>query len=1211
MISNTKLLQFVTAFLLFIGLSDMKATAQVVENPKAVCDLLNRIGGEGTAERIATTIDPSVASAGREAFVLTSQDGKPCIKGSNVSALTTGINWYLNHYAHVNIAWNNLTTDLSQVEFPVPTKQEKHSTTVGYRYYLNYCTFSYSMSTWTWERWQKEIDWMALHGINMPLQIVGLDVVWQKLLTQDLGYTDDEANAFIAGPCFQAWWGMNNLQGWGGKNPAWWYKRQEALAKKILARERELGMEPVLPGYAGMVPSDIAKKGYSANNQGNWCGFLRPFILDPNTEAFAEISAKYYARLAEVMGMSAYYSMDPFHEGANTSGIDVASAYKRIGEVMFKANGKAKWVIQFWQWSQAQYNVLSQVSKGKLIVLDLFSDAHTHFGEYNGHDAVYCILPNFGGRTGLFGRLSKVMKDFYAQKSLNTNVKGVGATPEAIEQVPVLYDALFELPWRTSAPSPQAWLKDYTLARYGTSNTAAQKAWELVRNSALNCETSLQGPHEAVFCARPSLTVDRVSSWGGTGIFYDTQMMVGAAHNMLAAQLSGANYSYDLTDFSRQALTDYGHQLLASINEAAKSQNEAEAYAKRRDAYLQLMLDLDELLSTNENFMLGRWTNMARGIADEAEGTTEADRQWLELNNARTLISTWGDENSSEGSGLRDYSYREWAGMMKDFYYPRWQAFFNNRDNGKVLPNWFANDWKWAHNASLSYSDQPTGNTAEVAARLLGKYFATLQKTDGTPYYIYRYLATDATSTLVFSALRGETFTLPLATPTDGTTLSFGIDLDNDGTIADNEMTETTAMNIPATAACGKAKAMLKFNDGTQLLFTVILKDNITEARSVTVQTADAKQGRVQISGTTKLTVTNAKEVTMRATPANGCEFLNWTDESGRVVSTENPYTYYGAAPQTFTAHFFADKWGMPQENMADYNDMKSFGQFLRSIAVAQNGGEEKNVYAATDCPESLCQTTQMVKAPQGSRFKLHWLSFGGLNYCRLSAYIDLNADGDFEDEGEVLEVYGKKESPANDALNDYVLTVTLPYDLPLGITRIRLRFDSSWASGWDSKTDGMPAKSETKRMVYDIPVLVTDRSSEACTVTVKSADMKQGTADANGQPDTYTYRAGEEIVLRAYPTDGYAVDHWTDTYGRRVPQAWSDGNFLRFYAPESGTYTVVFKPATTDGISAVENSAAKAAYVYDLLGHKFANGSFQHLPSRIYIANKEKRMGK
>lgn len=228
-----------------------------------------------------------------------------------------------------------------------------------------------------------------------------------------------------------------------------------------------------------------------------------------------------------------------------------------------------------------------------------------------------------------------------------------------------------------------------------------------------------------------------------------------------------------------------------------------------------------------------------------------------------------------------------------------------------------------------------------MAARLLGKYFATLQKTDGTPYYIYRYLATDATSTLVFSALRGETFTLPLATPTDGTTFSFGIDLDNDGTIADNEMTETTAMNIPATAACGKAKAMLKFNDGTQLLFTVILKDNITEARSVTVQTADAKQGRVQISGTTKLTVSSTKEVTMRATPANGCEFLNWTDDSGRVVSTETR-TPIMARRRRLSRHIFCRQMG---HAAGEYGGLQRH-EILRAISplhrCGANGGEEK-----------------------------------------------------------------------------------------------------------------------------------------------------------------------------------------------------------------------------------------------------------------------------
>ena len=103
MISKTKLLQLVVAFLLIVGIANTKATAQIVENPQGVCDLLNRIGGEGTAERIVTIVDPTVGSSIREAFVVTSKDGKPCVKGSNLSALTTGINWYLNHYAHVKL----------------------------------------------------------------------------------------------------------------------------------------------------------------------------------------------------------------------------------------------------------------------------------------------------------------------------------------------------------------------------------------------------------------------------------------------------------------------------------------------------------------------------------------------------------------------------------------------------------------------------------------------------------------------------------------------------------------------------------------------------------------------------------------------------------------------------------------------------------------------------------------------------------------------------------------------------------------------------------------------------------------------------------------------------------------------------------------------------------------------------------------------------
>ena len=96
---------------------------------------------------------------------------------------------------------------------------------------------------------------MALHGINMPLQIVGLEEVWRKFLTMEedgkrkYNYSDQEAKAFVPGPAFTAWWGMNNLEGWGGTSQdGWggvqddaWYKRQTTLARNIVNRQRELG----------------------------------------------------------------------------------------------------------------------------------------------------------------------------------------------------------------------------------------------------------------------------------------------------------------------------------------------------------------------------------------------------------------------------------------------------------------------------------------------------------------------------------------------------------------------------------------------------------------------------------------------------------------------------------------------------------------------------------------------------------------------------------------------------------------------------------------------------------------------------------------------------------------------------------------------------------------------------------------------------------
>ena len=53
---------------------------------------------------------------------------------------------------------------------------------------------------------------------------------------------------------------MGNMRGWGGPLSQLWISSQKDLQLKILARQRGLGMRPVLGAFAGFVPSAFAEK---------------------------------------------------------------------------------------------------------------------------------------------------------------------------------------------------------------------------------------------------------------------------------------------------------------------------------------------------------------------------------------------------------------------------------------------------------------------------------------------------------------------------------------------------------------------------------------------------------------------------------------------------------------------------------------------------------------------------------------------------------------------------------------------------------------------------------------------------------------------------------------------------------------------------------------------------------------------------------------
>ena len=859
------------------------APVQEVVNPDAVVALVNRIGGIGTSNNFKFVHDRSLNG---ETFVIGAEEGKILIKGSTISAITTGIGWYLNNIAHINIAWNSLNEKTTTVKWdpnagyadlshlPLPTTTETHTSDAKYRYYLNYCTFGYSMTSWTWTRWQQEIDWMALHGINMPLQIVGLEEVWRKFLTMKDGsgnskynYTDDEAMAFVAGPAFTAWWGMNNLEGWGGTGTdGWggvqddaWYKRQQALATQILTLQRDLGMQPVLPGFSGMVPSNFGtKNSISTNPNGNdWGGFTRPHIINPTSDRFAGIAADYYACLKEVMGESQYYSMDPFHEGGGTAS---NGDYTLIYNAMEAAKPGSQWVIQQWQWDGGSQKLsLSDVPAGKLIVLDLFSDGKPEFDKhgYNGYapqDAVFCAIPNFGGRSGLMGRLQNVTDNYFTYKAKHKTIKGIGTAPEAIEQTPVTYDLIYQLPWMNGEkPNVEEWVNNYSIARYGKDNTVVKEAWSLLRQGPLNYGAdAIQGPVEDVWAARPNLIAKEASSWGATisrnwngtivaGNTYTKvrrQMLIDAVYKLIDQEdeleltdgsVHKSNYNYDLVEFGGAVIADYAHDLLLGIKEAKDASN-TDLYNARKNAFLQLILDMDEFRGTNLNFRLGKWTQEARDAAKEAKtyGATIANEDWYEFNNARTILTTWGDK--SQNSGLKDYSYRSWQGLLADYYYPRWKYYFENNCTDP-LAGYFFFEWNWAHGLThevgqstksttrleegakgYSYSREPEGNTVEKAVEMLGKYIIPVPMADGT-HYAYRYLTNDLSNKVTIIATGNSIDLTQYFGALEGATVT--------GEFMDGSATDLQNIPLQSNLADGAYTGTITLADGTVLTFGV------------------------------------------------------------------------------------------------------------------------------------------------------------------------------------------------------------------------------------------------------------------------------------------------------------------------------------------------------------------------------------------------------
>jgi len=697
--------------------------------------LLRRIAGKQISNFI---IEPLSADAGKDAFELESRKNKIVLRGNNGLAIASAFNYYLNEYCHYQITWNGENVDFYPDErLPAIPEKVHKATSYDYRYYLNYCTFNYSMSWWDWPRWEKEIDWMALHGINMPLAITGEEYTWYTVYKQ-MGFTDEELGAFFSGPAYFAWSWMGNLDGWGGPLPLSWMQSHAELQKKIVARERELGMTPVLPAFTGHVPASFKKHFPNAQcKQTNWKnGFADTYILDAADPLFSELGKKFLEAQTHLYGTDHLYSSDTFNENEPPSDDPEALAglSRKIYEGMRDADPQAVWVMQGWLfysdrnfWKAPQIKaLLDAVPNDHMILLDLAAEIEPIWKRteaFYGKPWIWNMLHNFGGNISMFGRMDEV-----AAGPVNAahdpgagKMKGIGLTMEGIEQNPVLYELMMAHTWQDGVIDPDKWLVSYITARYGHPDKSAIKAWQILRETVYNGKELRDGA-ESIITGRPTFSPS--TTWTKTRLNYDPNALLPAWDLFMDVSISCRHhdgFQYDLADLTRQVLANYAGTLQEKWSRAYR-EKDVQGFTELSNRFVELIEDMDELLGTRKDFLLGTWLSEARRW-----GTTPEQKDLYERN-ARDLITLWGDVHSP----LHEYSCRQWSGLLNDFYAKRWQKFFTllleNMDAGshpdlddfeKRISEW---EWRWVNSHNKEFPTQASGKTLAVADRLYSKY---------------------------------------------------------------------------------------------------------------------------------------------------------------------------------------------------------------------------------------------------------------------------------------------------------------------------------------------------------------------------------------------------------------------------------------------------------------------------------------------------------
>lgn len=768
--------------LLATALSLMFALCVMADDVTVFQGLVGRLL-PGLSSQITAKKLPARASG--DYFQLSTEGGKLIVGGNNANSMAVGLNYYLKYYCNTSVSWY-IDDHFDAPKQIVPVQGTVTiDARVKNRFFLNYCTFGYTMPWWNWQDWEHFIDWMALNGINLPLAITGQESIWRKVWMK-MGLSDEETRAYFTGPAHLPWHRMMNIDRWPANEavlhavPMSWLNDQEELQKKIVAREREFNMRPVLPAFAGHVPAELKKYYPDAKitKIGAWSGYSDEYAcsyLDPQDKLYPQIQKLFIEEEIKTYGTDHIYGLDLFNELEPPSYKSdyLARQGKQTFENLKKADPKAVWLQMTWlfynewrDWGVRENKdgdvakpgepgdscarirkYITSYPKERSILLDYYCDNTEIWkktDKYYGVPYIWCYLGNFGGNTSLCGNLAEVNKRI-ENTYLNggKNFIGLGSTLEGFDCNPYMYEFVFEKAWNIQETKDvDKWVEHLADERAGKQDDNIRAAWQLLANSVYT------EPTHPGQCPQTNVRPFMADKWGesqnkyrtyyrNTGIKYDNKDLLDAIELLLKGNSQAHNYKFDVVNFTRQLLGNYSFVIFSAYKNAYRKGDWNEMQVQER-RMLDLMEDIDRLCASERTFLVGKWIEEAR-----AKGGSDSTEIKYYEQNARNLLTTWGEKAHL----LNDYASREWNGLIGSFYAQRYKLFFAAVNKAMIEGKEFGKkeeeevqktitdfEEKWWKDCIGSFPSTPQGDGVQIARELVAKWKPLIMANGDTQY---------------------------------------------------------------------------------------------------------------------------------------------------------------------------------------------------------------------------------------------------------------------------------------------------------------------------------------------------------------------------------------------------------------------------------------------------------------------------------------------